>query len=492
MGLMLTSFALSSLAVVATQTSAAPAKAPHDPRTQPTTAADALWTLDDVAGRMIAVGDCNGDGKGDVFVERGPRDSPDRIDAISSRDGRVIRTACAFDTTNHPDANWDAGDDVNGDGVPDLLLGFPNDSSVAKSAGLVRVVSGKDGAKLFELRGSAANEEFGRSVAFVGDIDGDHRADFAIGAPQFRREHSVAWPKTQGSGSAWDDDGERNDFWILADGTKVRDREKWQRTLSLGATLAGYVSIRSGRDGAEIRRISGNLAGHGFGMKLAAVRRPLACNACDLLVQCDVRSDEPVRIFKSSTGELASKVEKRVGWFGCAGDLDGNGSLELFLDRVEFQGYVDRMQVDVLKSGSRSVAFTLPCRGWGSEFGVTVPVGDIDGDGCDDIAIGDGHFHLKKKSGDSPARDIRAMSLAALLEIENEAGDTGHMSGCAVVYSGRTHAPIFGAWGEPNTFNALGRAIAAPPDISGDGFPDLAISDATTLYAFAGPGAEHK
>lgn len=70
---------------------------------------------------------------------------------------------------------------INGDYVPDVAVGAPGSRNLA---GRVHVYSGADGTVLHRFAGAAAGIVFGRTIAGLGDIDGDGRTDFAIGAPQ--------------------------------------------------------------------------------------------------------------------------------------------------------------------------------------------------------------------------------------------------------------------------------------------------------------------
>src|SRR5262245_22732111 len=63
--------------------------------------------------------------------------------------------------------------DVNNDGFADVIVGIPFDNTPAFDAGRVRVYSGKDGTALLVVNGLAAGDEFGYSVAGVGDVNGD-------------------------------------------------------------------------------------------------------------------------------------------------------------------------------------------------------------------------------------------------------------------------------------------------------------------------------
>lgn len=88
--------------------------------------------------------------------------------------------------------------DVNGDGLPDLLLGAPGDSLHGGNAGRAYVVFGRKDpfpprtiltddvlAAGFGLAVDAvgSGDRFGASVASIGDVDGDGRRELLIGAP---------------------------------------------------------------------------------------------------------------------------------------------------------------------------------------------------------------------------------------------------------------------------------------------------------------------
>ena len=74
--------------------------------------------------------------------------------------------------------------DVNGDGVPDFIIGaFGADPGGLSLAGSAYVYSGADGSLLYQKNGAAAGDNLGNSVAGAGDVDGDGKADFIIGVP---------------------------------------------------------------------------------------------------------------------------------------------------------------------------------------------------------------------------------------------------------------------------------------------------------------------
>jgi hypothetical protein len=81
--------------------------------------------------------------------------------------------------------------DVDGDGVGDVLVGSPvgHHGPFGKPGpglldpGVVRVHSGAGGRLLLRVEGLNAGDGFGTAVAGAGDLNGDHRADFIVGAP---------------------------------------------------------------------------------------------------------------------------------------------------------------------------------------------------------------------------------------------------------------------------------------------------------------------
>lgn len=137
----------------------------------------ALASLGDLNGDGFddfAVGlrgtDVNASGSGSVTVFSGQTGAE-----IYTRDGTVANQAMGYSLAH-------AGD-LDMDGHMDWISGSPQDSRGGNQAGSAQVYSGLNGVLLHEILGDGAFERLGEGVATAGDLDGDGRDDFLIGAP---------------------------------------------------------------------------------------------------------------------------------------------------------------------------------------------------------------------------------------------------------------------------------------------------------------------
>jgi len=132
---------------------------------------------------LTLAGDQDGDGHPDLFVGA-PMQETGRVYLVSGKNGTVLRTY------SPPVASGKFGwyvarlDDLDGDGRADLAVGAPYaKGSDGAMLGEVWVLSSASGKELLRLKGTDRRGAFGSVLAPVGDLDGDGKGDLAVAEP---------------------------------------------------------------------------------------------------------------------------------------------------------------------------------------------------------------------------------------------------------------------------------------------------------------------
>lgn len=448
-------------------------------------------------------GDFNGDGRSDFVV------GVPRFTAGQNLEGAALLYyggAGSFDTTadltfesNVADLNLGrafAGlGDVNGDGFSDVSIGAPLYDNGQTNEGAVFVFHGATSATANAvvdtiLESDVAGSLFGASLA-IGDSNGDGYADLAIGSPnatdyaiaEFGMVHVV-----RGSGTG-----------LTTDKYQIR---------GLSSTTTG------GRFGSSLAFVDFN--GNGFPeLFVGAPEETVGGRARQgalYIVQSDRRLSSD--LVSSITGPQAN------GQFGhnmATGDINGDGLADL---AVGSPGYdlngatADSGRIDLYYGAAGGFNTTadgaVNNSGVGETFGAAVAVGDFNGDGYGDVAVGTpntigsggqvrifnggtGAFnttvdHVVSISqigagfglavanvGDLNGDGIVDLGVGALNYSLN-AGVT--QSGAAFIWFGKASG-VSGAADRQilmtETLGLFGWRIAGAGDVNGDGFADLAV-----------------
>ncbi len=359
--------------------------------------------------------------------------------------------------------------DINGDGIPEIVVGAPLDDNNGQDCGLARVVDGATGLILFTYDGDATRDEYGAAVAGVGDIDGDGTPDFAVSAP-------VDDNNGAGSGMVRIYSGANGTVIRQLDGLASNDAFGWSISylgdvdgdgrddLLVGAnqkpggasTLAGYVEIFSGATGASLAQIPGSAANDQMGYDVAGGEDLNSDGVNDFLV--GIYGDDTNGL-NAGAIQVYSGASFSLIWtaFGDAtrdhlgasvafmGDLTGDGVAEVIAGAPEDDNVAsDGGSIRIFDGATGAIVATVHGQQATAYLGESVSgCGDVTGDGIPDFLGGASRFD----------------------------GASGADCGKVSVFDGATFTESQFAIGD-RMGDRLGFTVLGLPDINGDGIPD--------------------
>jgi len=318
--------------------------------------------------------------------------------AHSSRDGKRL-FECA--SVTHGSFDWwrqpYAAGDIDADGAPDIAIG----GGVAKSpigAGEVLVFSGRDGRLPLALSGPEAGDAFGRDVAAAGDLDGDGLGDLLVSAggssstARELAEFGAAFALTGRDGSRiWELRGTVPGEELGSDLCALPDVDGDGTNDALvgasGREREGRALLVSGRDGHVIREYASLADDRNFGTYVDVLSDQDGDGSVDLLIQ----SLDRARLHSGASGALLRVVDG-VGWteIVAIGDADGDGLPE-FVGCAHRHPTVGPIEYHALTacllSGVDGRELAAREFGDGGPPSCPVLVGDVDGDGLGDLAL---------------------------------------------------------------------------------------------------------
>lgn len=328
--------------------------------------------------------------------------------------------------------------DVDGDGVPDVVVGSRSDGDGGKDAGAaylvfmnrdlsprssVKIGAGSGGMPATEIR---PGDFFGYGVAGIGDLDGDGVPDLAIAAPNAEPPGA---PAMANQGALF--------ICLLTAAGEVREFVRLDSAAGLplanGDSFGQGLASLGDLDGDGLAELGVGAPGSDDGAGNAG--------AFHVIRLSETGSLRGVDRFSAATHPelLPLEAVDNFGGRGAAaiGDLDGDGAVEVAVGCYrDDDGGTDRGAVWILSLRPRAAGgfslersakisatagdFAGPLAD-GDLFGMTVaPLGDLDGDGVADLAVGNNLMDAGAPSsggvfllGMTPQSEVASQALVA-------------------------------------------------------------------------------
>lgn len=354
---------------------------------------------------IVSLGDLDGDGKQEIAVGEPYGKSPAGnttgvVTIFSGGDGSVLLTIYG----NGGQFGWsvDRMGDVNGDDVPDLVVGAPEFTIFNADPGYAQVISGSDGSVIHSKSGTNDRESFGSSVAGTGDVNRDGVPDFAVGVRKSpvagQDSGAVRWFSGATGEKIFARNGSSSSMlgWCLCNVGDVNgdNVDDLLAGAPKAAQLRGEVRLYSGRTGGQIWSETGQQKYQFYGTSVAGPGDVNFDGVPDLLIGSSGNSTVKGRAELYSGKDKAFLREfarERLGNnFGelvaGPGDVDGDGAGDIL---VGSRWSAPGGSAWLFSGADGSVLQVFSGMTNGDNFGNSAnAAGDVTGDGIPDLVIG--------------------------------------------------------------------------------------------------------
>ena len=293
--------------------------------------------------------------------------------------------------------------DITGDGVEDLLVPAIADGSFA---GKATVYSGATGVELAEHVGGPG-ELFGYSAAAAGDVDGDGTGDYVVAAPGASTNPAPFGRVVVFSGADHEEllEIEAVDTAFFGSGVSgAGDADgDGHADILVGASLAsgagpasGWAGVYSGDGGSLLWEMDGRHPGDLAGAGVGLVGDVDEDGTDDVVVAASGNGGEAY-LLSGGDGDLIHRFRGRSGagqaygtfFASGAGDIDADGTPDVFVgDYLAGRGATVGTGAAYVYSGRTGRPLhVLRGEEVGGGYGPGRGVGDVNGDGHDDLII---------------------------------------------------------------------------------------------------------
>lgn len=356
------------------------------------------------------------------YHDKSGRPNAGQVKCYSARSGAYITSILGAHQWDYFGWDLNGEGDFNNDGHTDLLIGTPlYDGVLGAKTGQIRVLSGVNGAEIHAFEGTHEKERFGQTVDYIADIDGDGIDEIVVGSLTYAtsQHHKLNGRVSVYSGSTgahlYDCIGTGKGGYVGAGLTRISDIDgdghddilagapSFDR--SVGKSDAGRIFIYSGVDGSGITYIEGEKGGDEFGYCVEGATTDVDGDGlCDFLISAYGHNDPEtpvttgrVYVVSSASGSVLYSVDgdQSEAMFGGSlagvGDVNGDniGDFWVGIPYYDDGGKSNCGQIRLYLGGQTTHTVSLCGSEAGDEVGHSMSrIGDLDGDGKDDLLVG--------------------------------------------------------------------------------------------------------
>ena len=350
-------------------------------------------------------GDVNGDGFVD-FIVGAPREDnyTGSVYIYSGKDRLLLHHFKGFAENDYFGESVSELGDINLDGYADVIVGAHRADTNGTNAGSAYIFSGQDGTILYTFEGENSYDYFGRSVDFAGDTNGDGYPDLIIGAYGYNSTGSVQIYSGQDGRILHRIDGSsyNREFGYSVSGAGDVNADGYDDVV-IGAYLddsSGSASVYSGID-ASLLYVFKSSSNDYRGLVVSGAGDVNADGHADVIVgvyrdDTAGRDAGSAQVFSGKTGLLLYEFngDSEYDYFGIAvgeaGDVNGDGYSDVVVGATgDSREGRSSGSANIFSGKDGSVVYRVYGDSDFENLGISVNnVGDIDGDGSDEIIIG--------------------------------------------------------------------------------------------------------